>query len=100
MKISGRRESKNVETGKTGSSKTGYKKTSRGSRKIKPKLDVEEVREKKSRSSQESALSEYQKAHGWVSDEAQQAARSKGPRRTVKNVSKALARMYERKIFR
>ena len=92
MKVTGRRLSKNVRIGNT-------KKTSRGTRKVKPSLDV---REEKSRAVQEKLLTDYQRAHGWVTDEAQHAARSGyGPRRgsrAVKNVARSLSEMYERKL--
>ena len=96
MKVTGRRLSKNVRIGNT-------KKTSRGTRKVKPSLDVSEV----SRDVQEKLLTDYQRAHGWVTDEAQHAARSgyhwmdPGPRRgsrAVKNVARSLSEMYERKL--
>jgi len=99
MKVTGRRLSKNVRIGNT-------KKTSRGTRKVKPSLDV---REEKSRAVQEKLLTDYQRAHGWVTDEAQHAVRSgydsitSGPRRgkrAVENASKSISSAYKKKIKR
>jgi len=102
MKTAGKKTSKNVRIGNT-------KKTSRGTRKVKPKVSVKKVKEGKSKRIQEETLSDYQRAHGWVTDEAQHAVRSgydsitSGPRRgkrAVENASKSISSAYKKKIKR